>query len=112
MDVMIMLVGALVSFGVTALLGIWMIPYLRRLKFGQTILSDGPAWHQSKQGTPVMGGLMFISGILVALMAVVAMVLIQKDNRFYEELGRFPAVEEDEPPYRLLCNEYPEAKDM
>lgn len=28
------------------------------------------------------------------------------DNRFYEEVGRFPEIEEDEPPYRLLCNEY------
>ena len=26
------------------------------------------------------------------------------------DLGRFPAIEEDEPPYRLLCNEYPAAK--
>lgn len=33
------------------------------------------------------------------------------DNRFYEELGRFPAIEEDEPPYRLLCTEYPPARD-
>ena len=33
------------------------------------------------------------------------------DNRFYKPLGRFPAIEEDEPPYRLLCNEYPPAKD-
>ncbi len=32
------------------------------------------------------------------------------DNRFYEGVGRFPAIEEDEPPYRLLCNEYPAAK--
>lgn len=32
------------------------------------------------------------------------------DNRFYEPVGRFPAIEEDEPPYRLLCNEYPAAK--
>jgi len=31
------------------------------------------------------------------------------DNRFLEKIGRFPAIEEDEPPYRLLCNEYPEA---
>ena len=31
------------------------------------------------------------------------------DNRFYEELGRFPSVEEDEQPYRYLCNEYPKA---
>ena len=33
------------------------------------------------------------------------------DNRFYEENSRFPTIEEDEPPYRLLCNEYPPAKD-
>ena len=33
------------------------------------------------------------------------------DNRFYEPVGRFPKIEEDEPPYRLLCNEYPPAKD-
>ncbi len=33
------------------------------------------------------------------------------DNRFLETLGRFPAIEEDEPVYRLLCNEYPAAED-
>ena len=33
------------------------------------------------------------------------------DNRFYEPIGRFPAIEEDAPPYRLLCNEYPPAAD-
>ena len=31
------------------------------------------------------------------------------DNRFYEKIGRFPKIEEDCPPYRLLCNEYPQA---
>lgn len=35
----------------------------------------------------------------------------KNDNRFLEPLGRFPTIEEDEPPYRLLCNEYPPAKD-
>ena len=34
----------------------------------------------------------------------------ENDNRFYEPMGRFPTIEEDEPPYRLLCNEYPKAK--
>ena len=29
------------------------------------------------------------------------------DNRFYEPIGRFPAIEEDEPPLHLLCNDYP-----
>lgn len=33
----------------------------------------------------------------------------KNDNRFYESLGRFSTVEEDEPAYRLLCNEYPPA---
>ena len=35
----------------------------------------------------------------------------ETDNRFNPPVGRFPTIEEDEPPYRLLCNEYPEAKD-
>ncbi len=34
-----------------------------------------------------------------------------QDNRFETPLGRFPEIEEDEPPYRLLCNEYPAAPD-
>lgn len=32
------------------------------------------------------------------------------DNRFYDEMKRFSDIEEDEPPYRLLCNEYPPAQ--
>ena len=32
------------------------------------------------------------------------------DNRFEPPIGRFPTIEEDEPPYRLLCNEYPAAR--
>ena len=86
MDIVILLTGVFVAFGVTALLGIWMIPFLRKLKFGQTILSDGPAWHQSKQGTPVMGGLMFIIGIVVALAVTVVLAVVLKDNRIYTEL--------------------------
>ena len=33
------------------------------------------------------------------------------DNRFNPPVGRFPEIEEDEPPYRLLCGEYPPAKE-
>ncbi|MBR6763584.1 MAG: phospho-N-acetylmuramoyl-pentapeptide-transferase [Clostridia bacterium] len=50
------------SLVITAVSGLFIIPWLRRLKFGQTILEDGPTWHMAKQGTPVMGGLMFILG--------------------------------------------------
>jgi len=34
----------------------------------------------------------------------------EADNRFEKTTGRFPAIQEDEPPYRLLCNEYPPAR--
>lgn len=34
----------------------------------------------------------------------------KSDNRFWKPAGRFPAIDEDEVPYRLLCNEYPAAK--
>ena len=59
----------IVAFGVTAIAGQILIPVLRRLKAGQSIREDGPTWHMSKQGTPTMGGLMFILGIAVAVVA-------------------------------------------
>jgi phospho-N-acetylmuramoyl-pentapeptide-transferase len=60
-------VTAVVALIVTFLLGFPLIPVLRRLKFGQTILDIGPAWHkEKKQGTPTMGGFMFIIGITAA----------------------------------------------
>ncbi len=62
--------AAVVAFGVTVLLGFIMIPWLRKLKFGQTILEIGPKWHKSKQGTPTMGGLVFVAGIFVSLVVV------------------------------------------
>ena len=60
------IITAVISFGVTAGLGFVIIPWLKKLKFGQTILDIGPSWHKSKQGTPNMGGLMFIIGIVSA----------------------------------------------
>ena len=51
------------SFLVTVIVGIALIPALRRMHAGQTIRSDGPTWHLGKQGTPTMGGLMFVTGI-------------------------------------------------
>ena len=59
---------------VTAVLGYFLIPVLHKLKFGQNILVDiGPKWHAKKQGTPTMGGIMFIIGIIFA--AAVALVV-------------------------------------
>lgn len=49
---------------VTIALGPVIIPMLRRMKFGQSERSDGPQSHLSKAGTPTMGGMMFIAGII------------------------------------------------
>ncbi len=67
MSSFIPVITALVAFAVTAVMGIPFIPYLRKLKFGQTILDDGPSWHKSKQGTPTMGGIMIVAGVIVSL---------------------------------------------
>lgn len=63
------LLAVVLSFVIAFLLGFAVIPWLRRLKFGQTILDIGPAWHKSKQGTPTMGGVMFIVSTLLAFAA-------------------------------------------
>lgn len=67
MNTTTMILTVLVAFAVSALLGFPLIPYLRRLKFGQTILDIGPTWHKKKQGTPTMGGIMFVAGITLAV---------------------------------------------
>lgn len=62
------LLSAVLAFVLTAVLGRVLIPALHKLKFGQNILTDiGPSWHAKKQGTPTMGGLMFIIGITVSV---------------------------------------------
>lgn len=61
------IVTAVTSFSITIVLGAVLIPVLRRLKFGQTIREDGPKWHMKKQGTPTMGGIMFMVGISIAI---------------------------------------------
>ncbi len=56
---------AIIGFVVSALSGPVIIPWLQKLKIGQQILEIGPNWHKSKAGTPTMGGIIFILGILV-----------------------------------------------
>lgn len=63
---LLVLLSAVISFAVTALLGKWMVPLLHRINFGQTIREEGPKWHRKKNGTPTMGGFLFIIGIFLA----------------------------------------------
>ena len=55
------LITALLSFVIAGVSGIFLVPFLHKIKFGQPIKTvDGPKWHEKKQGTPTMGGFMFI----------------------------------------------------
>ena len=74
----------IVAFGVAAIAGQLLIPLLRRLKAGQSIRTDGPTWHMSKQGTPTMGGIMFIVAIGAAVVVygvlVIALRIITRED--------------------------------
>lgn len=60
------LLPALISFGVSALLGPVVIPFLRKLKAMQTVREEGPVTHRRKNGTPTMGGILFLAGVFVS----------------------------------------------
>lgn len=55
----------LIGFIASLLIGPLVIPVLRKLKFGQSILEIGPKWHEKKSGTPTMGGVIFILAIII-----------------------------------------------
>lgn len=74
------LITLIVAFAVTAISGKFIIPILRRLKFGQTIKEVGPTWHEKKSGTPTMGGIMFIIGIIVAV--IVGVIVLSGESAF------------------------------
>ena len=65
------ILAAVISFAIAFGLGYVVIPFLHKLKFGQTILDIGPKWHKNKQGTPTMGGILFILGTVIAFAVVV-----------------------------------------
>jgi phospho-N-acetylmuramoyl-pentapeptide-transferase len=54
----------LMGFLITVLLSPIFIPFLRRLKFGQSIREEGPKSHQKKSGTPTMGGIVILLSIV------------------------------------------------
>lgn len=64
------LITALLSFVIAGVSGIFLVPFLHKIKFGQPIKTvDGPKWHEKKQGTPTMGGFMFIISTVLTSVA-------------------------------------------
>lgn len=58
-------VPVIISFVISAVLGPVIIPFLRKLKFGQTVRDEGPQSHLKKNGTPTMGGVIFLLSVVV-----------------------------------------------
>lgn len=61
------IIAFLIALAVSVGVGLLIVPALRRAKAGQSIREDGPKWHESKQGTPTMGGLIFIIAMVAAV---------------------------------------------
>lgn len=79
------IIVSVIAFAISAGSGFILIPYLRKIKCGQTILDIGPVWHKNKQGTPTMGGFMFALGTLIA--TVTGFVLLRGYNSNSLPLG-------------------------
>ncbi len=61
----IIILPVIISFAISALLGPVVIPFLRRLKVGQTIRGEGPKAHLKKNGTPTMGGILIMIAVVI-----------------------------------------------
>ena len=72
------IIAVLLSFTITVLLSKKFIPFLISKKMNQPIYEMGPRWHKSKAGTPTMGGIFFISAILLTV-AVLSFFAIDKN---------------------------------
>lgn len=62
------ILAALAAFLIAVVVGRFLIPALRAIHAGQSIKEIGPSWHKSKEGTPTMGGVMFIAAIAIVLL--------------------------------------------
>ena len=62
------LLTVLIGFIASGVLGYLLLPLLRALKTGQSVHDIGPTWHNTKVGTPLMGGLMFIGATILCLL--------------------------------------------
>lgn len=74
------LIATFSAFLITAISGYIFIPWLRKLKYGQTINEIGPTWHQTKQGTPTMGGIMFFVGTLLGVIGGYSFFVANSDS--------------------------------
>ena len=61
----VVITAVLISFGISAVACPVLIPFLKKIKFGQQVREDGPQAHLKKQGTPTMGGIAFLFSVML-----------------------------------------------
>lgn len=71
MDASLIMMPLLISFAVSVILGPVIIPFLKKIKAGQTVRDDGPKTHLKKSGTPTMGGILIIISMSITSMLYV-----------------------------------------
>lgn len=59
------ILAVVIAFFITAVSGPFVIPFLRKLKCGQTVRDDGPSTHLKKNGTPTMGGILIVFSVVI-----------------------------------------------
>lgn len=74
------------SFIISSLIGCKLVPFLVKIKCGQTIKEIGPTWHKNKQNTPTMGGIMFIAGSFAALLITCVCYIFAADDAVFNKL--------------------------
>lgn len=74
-----LMLALIVSYAGSTIMGPKLIPYLQKLKFGQSIREEGPKSHYKKAGTPTMGGFLFLGGLLLAMILM----------RAFDEVGLY-----------------------
>ena len=76
----------IISFAISIILSMMTIPILKKLKVGQIERDDGPASHLKKQGTPTMGGIIIIIGMIIATIATAIYLYATGDERLAKDL--------------------------
>ncbi len=79
------LITSAVSFSVAAVFGAVLIPWLKKLKAGAHILEIGPRWQKDKEGTPLMGGFMFILSTVVATAVAYLLITSYRSSHLVEK---------------------------
>ena len=97
-EIICLLCAVLACFVLGLIAGRFIIPWLRAMKAGQTIREIGPKWHNTKAGTPAMGGLVFISasfaGVAVLSLLYDSYGIMQPPSRTDLHIYRIDAMDE------------------